>query len=95
MLFISTGGVRDVCWRGDGGELFFSTPDHKLMAAEVKPHPESIEISAPRELFTLPILDNGLPAFDVAPDGQSFLVRAALDQPEPLTLVVNWPALLK
>jgi hypothetical protein len=31
----------------------------------------------------------------VAPDGQRFLVRAAVQQSQPLTLIVNWPALLK
>jgi WD40 repeat protein len=30
-----------------------------------------------------------------SPDGQRFLVRAAVQQSQPLTLIVNWPALLK
>jgi hypothetical protein len=92
---VSTNGARDHYWRADGRELFFRTPEHKLMAVEVKPRAESIERSAPRELFTLPVVENSLPACDVAPDGQRFLVRAALEQPQPLTLIVNWPALLK
>jgi hypothetical protein len=42
-----------------------------------------------------PILDNGYSPFEVSPDGQRFLVRAAAEQvPQPLTIIVNWPALL-
>jgi hypothetical protein len=34
--------------------------------------------------------------YDAAPDGQRFLVRATPGQAgEPLTVIVNWPALLK
>lgn len=35
--------------------------------------------------------------YDIAPDGQRFLLSAPDEQPAstPLTLVVNWPALLK
>jgi len=48
-------------------------------------------------LFTLPAFDDGGfdAPFDVAPDGQRFLVRAAPQQAaQPLTLIVNWPTLL-
>lgn len=39
---------------------------------------DSAQASAPRELFPLPVFDNGLDApYDVAPDGQRLLVRAA------------------
>jgi hypothetical protein len=30
-----------------------------------------------------------------SPDGQRFLVRAAPQAGQPLTLIVNWPALMK
>ena len=35
--------------------------------------------------------------YDTAPDGQRFLVRAVPQQQasQPLTVIVNWPALLK
>jgi hypothetical protein len=35
--------------------------------------------------------------YEVAPDGQRFLVRATPEKQagRPLTLVVNWPALMK
>jgi hypothetical protein len=47
-------------------------------------------------LFT-PIADNHLSPYEVASDGQRFLVRATREKQagQPLTLIVNWPALLK
>jgi len=74
------------------------SPENKLMAVSIKLGADSVEASAPRELFTLPAFDNGLDApYDVAPDGQRFLVRAIPQQQtaQPLTVIVNWPALLK
>jgi hypothetical protein len=44
------------------------------------------------------VFDNGLDSpYDVAPDGQRFLVRATPQQQaaQPLTVIVNWTALLK
>jgi hypothetical protein len=44
----------------------------------------------------LPTVDTGRPPYDIAPDGQRFLVRATPGQAgQPLTVIVNWPALLK
>jgi hypothetical protein len=35
--------------------------------------------------------------YDVSPDGRRFLVNTLVEEaaPAPITLVVNWPALLK
>jgi hypothetical protein len=55
------------------------------------------EPSTPRELFPLPVVETGWSPYDTAHDGQRFLVRAVTQQQgsQPLTLIVNWPALLK
>jgi hypothetical protein len=55
---------------------------------------DSLHPSAPRALFTLPIIDNGWSPYDTI-DGQRFLVRALPQQAPPLRVIVNWPALLK
>jgi Tol biopolymer transport system component/predicted Ser/Thr protein kinase len=91
---VSNGGGRYVQWRADGRELFFTSFDNSLMAAEVKAGSESLHIATPKALFTLPVVENSLPPFDVAPDGQRFLVRMKLGEALPLNLIVNWPALL-
>jgi len=94
---ISTGGGLFPEWGPGGRELFYVSLDHKLMAASLKLGADSIEPSTPRELFPLPIVDNGFSPYDTAPDGQRFLVRAVPQQQasQPLTVIVNWPALLK
>lgn len=89
------GFVSDV---GAGGrELFYVSPDFKLMVVTLKLGADSLEASVPRELFPLAALDDGWNPYHAAPDGQRFLVRATPQQQaaEPLTLIANWPALLK
>jgi hypothetical protein len=90
---ISTGGGRDPQWGTGGRELFFVSPDNKLMVVSLKIGAESVEPSTPRELFPLPEVGGH---YDATPDGQRFLVRATPEQAtQPLTVIVNWPALLK
>ena len=93
---ISTDGGRYPAWGRDGRELFYISLDLKLMAVSLKIGGDAVETSTPRELFALPIFDNGYNPFDVAPDGQRFLVRAVPEgqASQPLTLISNWPALL-
>ena len=93
---ISTSGGSFPQWSQEGRELFYVSSDYKLMAVALKVGADSIEPSAPRELFPLPAVDTGVSPYEVAPDGKRFLVRATPDQtPRPLTVIVNWPALLK
>jgi Tol biopolymer transport system component len=93
---ISTGGGQYPQWGAGGRELFYVSPGNKLMAVSLKLGPDTVEPSTPRELFPLPIVDSGWSPYDAAPDGQRFLVRATPAQAgQPLTVIVNWPALLK
>ena len=48
---VSIDGGRFPQWRGDGRELFFLSADYKLTAVDVKLGTDSVETSAPRELF--------------------------------------------
>jgi hypothetical protein len=94
---ISTSGGQYPEWGSDGRELFYLSPDLKLMQVSLKRGPDSIEPSSPRELFALPIPNDGLNPYEIAPDGRRFLVRATPEKQagQPLTLIVNWPALMK
>jgi eukaryotic-like serine/threonine-protein kinase len=94
---ISTRGGSFPAWNPNGGELFYVSPDYKLMSVPLKITAESVQPSLPRELFQLPALDPGSNPYDVAPDGQRFLVPAAAERiaAQPLKVIVNWPALLK
>jgi Tol biopolymer transport system component/predicted Ser/Thr protein kinase len=91
---ISTGGGQYPEWDTSGSKLFFVAPDNKLMVADLRITADTVQPSAPRALFTLPIIDKGYNPYETI-DGQRFLVRAVPQQAPPLTVIVNWPALLK
>ena len=58
--------------------------------------PDSVEPSAPRELFSVPWDGTLYSSYDVTSDGQRFLVLATPESgSQPLHVIVNWPALLK
>jgi Tol biopolymer transport system component len=96
----NAGGLRPH-WRRDGKELLYLAGDgHSVMAADVTYAP-SLKIGAPRRLFesTGQAFVGRYAPFDVTADGKKFLLSmpAALQnapQP-PLTVVLNWTALLK
>ena len=97
---VSTGGGTYPEWgpiSGDRSELFYVSGDSKLMAAELRLVQGRVEASPPHELFALAPAEAqaGSSPFDAAPDGQRFLVRTPVDTVRPLTVVVNWPTLLK
>jgi hypothetical protein len=94
---ISKGGGLYPAWGTGGRELYYVSPDLKLMAVNLKLGTDSVEPSTPRELFPRPAVDTGYCPFEVAADGQHFMVRATPQQQaaEPLTVIANWPALMK
>src|SRR5262249_19245344 len=93
---ISAAGGAFPQWRGDGRELFYISPDYKVMAVSVKQTSHSFEPSPPRGLFSIAALANYLGPYEVSRDGQRFLVLSAAEETSTsLTVIVNWPALLK
>jgi Tol biopolymer transport system component/predicted Ser/Thr protein kinase len=90
---ISTGGGSNPRWRRDGRELFY-VAGQRIVAVPVTTSP-SFDVGAPKELFDRKparIID-----YDVAADGQTFLINSELSGPEtkPINIVVNWMAALK
>ncbi len=93
---VSTGGGNWPHWRRDGKEIFYLSPENKVMAAEVKPSGSSFEIGAVRALFETRPYRSGGAAFDVTGDGQRFIINYSGEQPTAaITLVVNWTADVK
>jgi len=78
-------------WRRDGREIFFSTLDGVLTSVPVTDAGGQLQVGAARPLFRLPAS-----AYDIAPDGQKFLLNVVGDQnTKPITLVTNWTAEMK
>jgi Tol biopolymer transport system component len=96
---VSTAGGNQPRWRRDGKEMFYLGPDNTLMAAAVNGQDSAFEVGAVRSLFDTraPSRWSGRSAYDVSADGQRFLVNTLAERAAaaPITLVVNWPALLK
>jgi len=85
-------------WRHDGKELFYLSPDKKIMSAEICEVGSNLVIGKVQPLFTANPAFSGFHVYDVTSDGKKFIIasRSARQAPEPpLTLVTNWPALLK
>jgi Tol biopolymer transport system component len=87
---VSTAGASQeepLRWRGDGKELFYVAADGQLMAVPVRPRPGSFESGAPVPLFRL---DSEVwSGYDVAADGQRFLVSSLQEDSLPITVVLN------
>jgi len=80
---------------GDGKELFYIA-GNKLMAVDVRTDAQNFAYGTPHPLFTVPVGANGGRYYQVAADGQRFLVVTPLDKPPPpITVVVNWEAALR
>ncbi len=90
---ISTSGGSSPAWRSDGKELYYVSPDRKLMAVEVKPG-GSFEATSPRVLFDLaPVRADGS-SYTVTAAGDRFLFVTAPEKAASLqfTVVTNWAA---
>jgi Tol biopolymer transport system component len=91
---ISTTGGTQPRWRRDGTEIFYLA-GNRLMAAPVNGWGATFEVGAARQLFEVRPRSGSGPVYDVSADGR-FLVNTMVESTStPITLVVNWPALLK
>jgi eukaryotic-like serine/threonine-protein kinase len=97
---ISTGGGTDPRWRGDGKEMYYLSPDLRLMAVEVTTSPV-FQAGVPKALFqtalTLRTQASAFNQWDTSADGRRFLLTGQGGQSEevPFTVVLNWQAALK
>ena len=93
---ISREGGAFAVWRGDGREIFFATDDGKLMAVD-ETMGVTFAAGDPKLLFPTRLRRGPGREYDVSPDGQRFLVTVAPADEiiPPITLVQNWPGLLK
>jgi Tol biopolymer transport system component len=95
---ISRSGGEHPRWRADGRELYYLTDPDWLVAVEVRAAPAGFETGTPKPLFRAPFLSQGLARpFEPAADGERFVVDvlAREDDHAPITLVQNWPELIR
>ena len=100
---LSTGGGTHPRWAPDGGEVFYKSPDGQLMAVSILTEPRVV-VGRPSMLFDGLIVNYYAASdgytYDIAPDGQRFLVireaAAAGERDDPLAgldqlhVVLSW-----
>jgi Tol biopolymer transport system component len=94
---VSSNGGSFARWRSDGKELFYRSPDGRLMAVPVSSTDGRVagtpvalmDIIEPLGTFAYP--------YDISPDGQKILTLRPVDERStvPLTVLVNWEAGLR
>ena len=94
---MSTSAGLDPHWGASDGELFYiNLQTHRLNVVTVKRAGQQIDISGQRSLFEVRDVMNLAPfisIYDVAPDGEHFLVRVVREdvRTTPLAVLLNWP----
>jgi serine/threonine protein kinase len=105
---VSFRGGYQPAWCADGNELFYLASDGKLMSVSVDVGPASLKLGVPKPLFQTATrrvgrarygldFDLRLRQYDVSADCKRFLLAQRLEEDAsvPITVIVNWPALLK
>ncbi|HSE40636.1 MAG TPA: hypothetical protein VLH08_07690, partial [Acidobacteriota bacterium] len=91
---ISTAGGVTPAWRKDGKELFYISPDKKMMSVTFN-EGSTLEPTIPTVLFQTQIAPNieSRNHYVVTGDGQRFLVNTLLKEmaTAPINVLVNWP----
>ncbi len=88
---VSVGGGALARWRRDGKELFYIAPGGSVMAVPVGGGGR-LEPGQPTLLFRV---EGVIVDWDAAADGQRFLIDIDTPDPAPISVLVNWPALLR
>jgi serine/threonine protein kinase/Tol biopolymer transport system component len=93
---VSVGGGGWPIWRRDGAEILYVNVAGDLTGVEVEERGTGLAFGQPKTLFQHRFTSNG-PGFDVTADGQRFLMIEPAESlpPEPVTVVVNWPAAIE
>jgi serine/threonine protein kinase len=92
---VSSEGGSEPKWRRDGKELFYIAADGHMMAVTVR-EGASFDAELPRPIFPIrrrePVSSTDQFSYDVASDGQRFLVNTDLveETAPPLQVILNW-----
>jgi hypothetical protein len=78
-------------WRRDGRELFYLSPQGKLMVVDIRTG-DTVEPGVPRALFQANLTPTaGLGEYGVTPDGQRFLIAEPTTRSgQSMTFLLNW-----
>jgi Tol biopolymer transport system component len=91
---VSRGGGVMPRWRRDGKELFYISPDWKMMAVDVNTT-ASFQSGTPHALFDTEMVDTGIRtgpmSWDISADGKKFLIISENSAgASSLNVILNW-----
>ena len=91
---VSRGGGVMPRWRRDGKELFYISPDWKMMEVKVSTSP-IFQSGTPQPLFDTQMVDTGIRtgpvSWDISPDGNRFLIISEnAAETSSLNVILNW-----
>jgi hypothetical protein len=93
---VSRNGGTEPRWRGDGKEIFFLSPENKLMSVKVNAVGINLEVGNAETLFEIHPANPPGYHYDVTKSGKRFLVDSLKEgNSQSLSLIVNWTAALK
>lgn len=96
---VTVDGGTQPRWKPDGRELFYLSPDEKLVAVPIvmNSNGQTPKVLAPITLFQTQISGGAAPGanrqqYDVSPDGQRFLMSISVVDAnvQPISMVLNW-----
>jgi Tol biopolymer transport system component len=93
---VSRGGGVQPRWRRNGKELFYISPDWKMMSVSWSARP-NFQAGTPQPLFDTEMVDTGIRtgpmSWDISPDGNRFLIISENSaKTSPLNVILNWRA---
>jgi Tol biopolymer transport system component len=93
-LRASTAGGLWPRWNADGTEIYYLSLTGAVMAVPVRSSGSGLTLAPAVELFSGPsVEDSG--QYDVTADGRFLVIESFAEQePEPVTVLMNWPAVL-
>jgi serine/threonine protein kinase len=97
---VSLDGGIEARWAPDGRDVYFISPDARMMSAAVQPSADgqSLDMATPIALFQTQIFRGGTQIaglkfqYAIAPDGTRFLINSNMDDEKtsPITVILNW-----
>jgi len=86
-------------WQRDGKAIYFLAQGRKIVKTDVSTEGGKFTLGEQRTIINAaavaPLVFRRAFSYDITPDGKRLLVNAQTESPDVLTLVVNWPELLK
>ena len=94
VLRASTAGGLWPRWSADGTEIYYQDFAGILMAVPVRSAGSGLTLAPAVELFSGPSIGDG-GQYEVAVDGRLLVIEPVAEhRPEPVTVLMNWPAVL-